>query len=111
MTVEQLANLGADTKSAVARCAGSEDFYLRLVPKALEEDKFIELEQKVKEKKYEEAFEVAHSLKGVLSNMSLTPILDPVCEVVELLRAKTDTDYTELIEKIKEERNKFASLL
>jgi HPt (histidine-containing phosphotransfer) domain-containing protein len=110
MTIEQLSNLGADTKSAIARCAGNEALFLRLVPKALEESKYLELEQYILEKKYDEAFEVAHALKGVLANMSLTPILNPVCEIVELLRAKTDTDYSALLEEVKTQRDKFASL-
>ena len=47
-------------------------------------------------KNYKEAFEAAHSLKGVLGNLSLTPLYDKVCEITELLRAGEDADYAAL---------------
>ena len=38
------------------------------------------------------AFESAHALKGMYSNLSLTPLTAPISEMTELLRAGTDTD-------------------
>ena len=32
------------------------------------------------------AFEIAHSLKGVYGNLSLTPLYEPMCELTELLK-------------------------
>ena len=53
----------------------------------------------------EGAFSAAHALKGSTGNLSLTPIFAPVCEIVELLRNRTDTDYTELVEMIRKGRD------
>ena len=77
---------------------------------ALKPDTFNELKNKVEENKLAEAFEAAHALKGVLSNLSLTPIYEPVYEITELLRTRQETDYSKLIDKMMEERNKFADL-
>ena len=46
------------------------------------------------------AFESAHALKGVLGNLSLTPLYDKVSEITELLRARTETDYSPLLSEI-----------
>ena len=50
------------------------------------------------------AFEAAHALKGVLGNLSLTPLYEPVQEITELLRNRTEMDYTPLLETILEQR-------
>ena len=108
MTIERLNELGADTKDGLARCGGMEAFYLRLVPMALEISKYNELDALLKEKKYDEAFEAAHALKGVLANLSLTPIFEPVSEITEGLRAKKELDYDAVLVKVWDARNKFA---
>jgi HPt (histidine-containing phosphotransfer) domain-containing protein len=46
------------------------------------------------------AFEAAHALKGVLGNLSLTDMFDKCSEITELLRAKTEIDYTPLINQL-----------
>lgn len=111
MTVDELKKLGANVEEGIARCAGNEAFYLRLVPKALDEGKFQELDQNVREKRFQEAFEAAHALKGVLANLSLTPIYEPICEITELLRAKKDVSYEEILERIRAARESFADLI
>ena len=54
---------------------------------------------------------MAHSLKGVLANLSLTPVFEPVSEITEGLRAKKDLNYEELLNKMWDARNRFAELL
>ena len=56
------------------------------------------------------AFEAAHALKGSAGNLSLTPIFAPISEITELLRARTQTDYTALITKIREARDELARI-
>ncbi|MBQ6499737.1 MAG: Hpt domain-containing protein, partial [Ruminococcus sp.] len=46
------------------------------------------------------AFEAAHALKGVLGNLSLTPMYNKSVEITELLRKRTDMDYTPLVEEL-----------
>ena len=110
MTIDQLNALGADTAQGLARCGNNEEFYLRLVGMALTQDSFSELEAKIAENKLAEAFEAAHAFKGVLSNLALTPICEPVCEITELLRERKETDYAPLLQKILEEKKKFEAL-
>ncbi|MCR4597619.1 MAG: Hpt domain-containing protein [Acetatifactor sp.] len=108
MTIDDLRNLGANVDEGVARCAGNATFYVMLVPKALEISRFETLDRCVKAKQFKEAFEAAHALKGVLGNLSLTPIYEPICEITELLRTEQDVPYEALLETIWAARNRFA---
>ena len=56
------------------------------------------------------AFEMAHALKGALTNLSLTPICEPCIEMTELLRNKTDMDYTDLYNRMKSERDRLLEM-
>ncbi len=100
LTVENLKNLGVNTDEGLARCINNEQFYLMLVGKALNDDGVARLDAAIKSGNLDEGFEAAHSLKGVLGNLSLTPLYDAVVEITELLRARTQTDYAPYMEKI-----------
>ena len=56
----------------------------------------------------DKAFQAAHALKGVLANLSLTPLFDIDFEITELLRNRTKMDYSEYLEKYE---NKYSELL
>ena len=94
MTTEFLRNWGANVDEVLVRCLNNESFYLMLVGKALQDPSFDRLKEAVAAGDLEKAFESAHALKGTMANLALTPILKPVQEITELLRARTDTDYT-----------------
>ena len=81
---------------------GNEGFYLRLVKMAAEDPGFGKLFQAVDEGDLDAAFEAAHALKGVLGNLSLTPVLEPVEVITEHLRAREEMDYSGLIGEIRE---------
>ena len=101
MTVDDLKSYGADTADGLRRCMNNESFYLRLVKMIPGDPNFQKLYDAVACGDLETAFAAAHALKGSTGNLSLVPILAPVSEITELLRAKTQTDYTSLIAKIR----------
>ena len=111
LTIDALKELGADTKDGMARCLNREDFYLRMVRMGLKSDGFEALANAVKAGNLDAAFEAAHALKGVMANLSLTPISDDVSEITELLRSRTQMDYGPLVDKILKKRDQFAALL
>ncbi len=57
-----------------------------------------------------EGFQAAHGLKGIISNLELTPILKPVSEITELFRNRSVGNYKELLEVIKTEREKLEKM-
>ena len=110
ITLENLKNYGANTEEGLQRCVNSETLYLRLIDRFVQENAFANLKDALAKHDLEGAFHVAHSLKGVLGNLSLTPLYDIIFEMTELLRNRTDIDYQNYIDKYEESFNKLVSL-
>ena len=110
LTIDSLKAFGADTDEGLGRCMGSESLYLRLIGIVLQDQGFEKLQKAVEENDLDAAFEAAHALKGALGNLSLTPIYKPVCDITELLRSRTETDYAPLVAQILEGRDRLKEL-
>ncbi len=110
MTLDELKEFGADTEQGMARCLNKEDFYLKMVKTIPGTKDFDELEAAIGAGDLDKAFESAHALKGVLGNLALTPILTPVEEITEKLRAKEEADYAALVEVILKKREELSNI-
>ena len=110
ITIDNLAELGANVGEGVARCMGKEDFYLKLVNMVVADDGYEHLKAAIEAHDLDEGFERAHALKGAVSNVSLTPLLEPISEMTELLRNRSDIDYSDLVNKMFEELDKLRAL-
>ncbi|MBP5606979.1 MAG: Hpt domain-containing protein [Lachnospiraceae bacterium] len=111
MTIEDLRAYGANVEEGLGRCINNEAFYLKLVGKAVADPAFGQLEKAVADKDLDEAFEAAHKLKGALGNLALTPVYEPLCEMVELLRKREDADYGTYMERISQKRQELEALV
>ena len=111
LTIEALKALGANTEEGLGRCLNNEEFYLRLVKMAISDQTLEQLKDALDRNDLDEAFEKAHALKGVLGNVSLTNVLEPILEITEDLRARTEKDYTAQINQIMEEAGKVRALI
>lgn len=96
LTIEKLRACGANVQEGMSRCMNNEAFYLRLTGMALDDKNFGKLNEAIGQNDKKAAFEAAHALKGMLGNLSLTPLVEPVTEITELLRAEKDADYPAL---------------
>ena len=110
ITIDVLKEFGANTDEGLARCMGSEALYLRLVASIPSEKNFDKLVSSTQAGDLDGAFEAAHALKGVAANLSLTPLFEKVDEITELLRSRTEMDYSELINDIIALRDELAKL-
>ncbi len=110
ITLEALKKFGADTEKGLAMCMGNEALYLRLVGTVPGESRFDDLAKAIVAKDYDAAFDAAHALKGVLGNLSLTPLFDKASEITELLRSRTDTDYSSLLSELMNTKETLAKL-
>ena len=108
MTIEMLTAYGANTKEGLHRCMNNEDFYLRLVKTISGDASFQRLYDAVEAGDLAAAFEAAHALKGVLGNLSLTPMYELTCRMTELLRSRTETDYTPMLTELLSMRDELA---
>ena len=106
ITIEKLKAIGIRPEEGVARCMGDENMYLNLVGYIIKDDKFDTLQSAIDSGDLDTAFEAAHSLKGVLGNLSLNTLYDPMVEITELLRGRTETDYGPLLTTISTEFDK-----
>ena len=77
----------------------------------MDEKSFDKLREALAADNLDEAFEAAHALKGVLGNLALTPIYDKVVEITELLRARTEMDYSSLEAEINAKREELRELI
>ena len=111
LTIDALKQFGCNTDDGLSRCMGNEAFYFKLIGKVIDDKNFQMLEDAVASKDLDKAFDAAHSLKGVLGNLALTPVYQPVYEITELLRERKDIDYSEYIKTISEKRKELASLM
>ena len=99
LTIEKLKAFGANAEEGLQRCMNNEAFYLKMVSRFMEDKTFEKLKASVASGDLEEAFKAAHALKGVLGNLSLTPLFDIIYEMTELLRNQTKCDYGPYIAK------------
>lgn len=110
MTVDSLAAYGANTNEGMNRCMNNEAFYLRMVKMIPGDANFEKLYDAIGRRDFDAAFEAAHALKGPTGNLALTPLYTPVSEITELLRARTDTDYSALVAAIRDAHARLSAL-
>ena len=111
LTIDALNELGVNTKEGLMRCMNNETFYFKMLKMGLSGDYFDKLGKALMENNLDEAFEAAHALKGVLGNLAVTPIYNPLAEMTEMLRAKKAADYVTMYKPIKELRDKLVAEL
>ena len=92
--INKLKQFGADTDEGLSRCFGNTDFYLKLIDMALADPNFDKLQTSLSNEDYFAAFEAAHALKGVLGNLSLTPMYNLASDMCEQLRPRQKVDCT-----------------
>ena len=102
MIIDDLKEYGVDTETALNRCVNNEGLFLKLINKIPEMEEFDKLKESIEAKDLDSAFSYAHAIKGNVANLEITPIKEPVSEMTELLRNKSDVDYSEYIAKMDE---------
>lgn len=92
---------GADYQATMNRFMGNETMYLKFLDMLFQDDNLQKLGSAINDNNMNSAFEAAHTLKGVVANMGLTPLYSAVCAIVEPLRAeKQCNNYKELYQTI-----------
>ncbi len=110
ITVEKLKSFGANTDEGIKRCAGRDSLYLKLVNTIPSNEGFRNLYEAINNKDFDKAFEYAHGLKGIITNLSLTPLEEPIIYITEELRASHNIDYAPYLAKLEELRLKLEQL-
>ena len=111
LTTEKLKTFGAEVEKALPRCGNNEALSLRLVGMCVDQLQTSALGEALAARDLDRAFDVAHRLKGVVCNLALVPISDPMCELTDLLRDKTPQDYGKLYDQIVLKTDELAELM
>ena len=111
LNIEELRKYGADVDKGLSRCANNEALYLRLVKICAEEASSDALGEALKAGDLDRAFDIAHKLKGGVTNLSLDPLSAPICELTDLLRGKTPGDYEKLYGEIMKQAKALTDLI
>lgn len=98
-TYRMLAEWGCDIDTARERFMLDDDLYENCLKIFAEDSNFVALDSYIKNSMYQQAFECAHTLKGVAGNLGLTPIYRVTSDIVEDLR-KTKYDRLQNLYKI-----------
>ncbi len=85
---KELKENGAGVDLAVKRFMGKKELYKKFLLKFLADHSYEAIAEHVGGENYEEAFNSAHTLKGVAGNLGLDPIYEKASEITELLRGK-----------------------
>lgn len=109
--IEKLRIWGCDIDGAMNRMLNDEEFYMECLNTIPQEPSFEELEKSLKEKDLQKAFEHAHTLKGVLGNVGLTPMYKKSTEIVEPLRRGDDTGVEKMVKELMEMKIQFEEIL
>lgn len=98
---------GVDYEMTMSRFMYNEDMYLKFLNMLFDDKNLEKLANAIEEGNIAEAFEAAHTLKGVVGNMGLTRLFNAVNKIAEPLRAGEQTDnYPELYQAIQMEFEK-----
>lgn len=81
-----LAEWGVNIEETMERFLDDKELYVSMLGRFAEDEEFTQLGNAISTKEYNQAFEYAHSLKGVSANLGLTPLYVAICEIVEPLR-------------------------
>ena len=110
LSIQALNDFGVNTAEGLTRCLNNEQFYFRLIGKAVADPGFEKLKDAIAAGDMDKAFELAHALKGVTGNLALTPLFEPVSEMTELLRTHADADYGTMVDTLLERRQVLVEL-
>lgn len=110
ITIDNLRIYGANVDEGVSRCLNDESFYIDLVKSCIPDTRIDELEQLIGAGELDKAFEVAHALKGMYGNISITPIYEPISRITELLRNREKVDYSELLNAAKTQKARLVEM-
>ena len=105
---EELKAAGVNMEEALSRLMNNEMLLKPLLLKFKDDKNFAELKQAVSEKRYEDAFHCAHTMKGVAGNLGLVKLMDADAVVVEKLRCQ---DYEGLEAELENVQGAYTQVL
>ncbi len=109
--IENLRNSECDVDSALARFVDDIDLYTQFYSELLNDEAFTLLGEALDDGRLYEAFDYAHTLKGIIGNMGLTPLYETICDIVEPLRINEVDGVFDNYKKLLEQKEYFSGFI
>lgn len=97
--MEELKDLGVDIDGGLKRFMNNSSLYERMLKKLVSTVNGLEVMPSLKAGDIDKAIENAHTLKGVMGNLSVTPLYEAYTKIVDLLRKNNSEEAEEILEK------------
>lgn len=110
--LEDLSDLGADTNDALKRFMGNrelQELLMKEIPPSVEANGDVAAE--IDAGNIEGAIQKAHTLKGNMGNLSITPLYKAYTEITNLLRAGEPDKAKRRTEEIRDLQNKIVETI
>jgi HPt (histidine-containing phosphotransfer) domain-containing protein len=98
--INDLQGLGVNTDEALKRFMNNASLYERMLGKLPKNVRELEVMPCLTTQDYDKALQNAHTLKGVMGNLSVTPLYNGYSEIVTLLRANDPEKATDTLKSI-----------
>ena len=108
---KQLQEAGVNLDKALNRFMGNETMYDKFLFLFTQEKSFEELEKSLDNRNVQEAFMLAHTMKGIVANLEIQPLLDLLSPMTEQLRKGNMEGIAEQWDSLKAKYNEVCDLI
>ncbi len=108
---QKIIEAGVDINVALERFLNNDELLLRFLKKFSKDRNYDAFKAAMEEKRYDDAFKAAHTLKGLCGNLSITVLYDIVSKEVESLRHKEYEDAEKMCPEIVKEYERVVAIL
>ncbi|MCI1723705.1 MAG: Hpt domain-containing protein [Lachnospiraceae bacterium] len=109
--LDRLQDWGCNIPEGMNRFLQDKDLYVKCLKSFVTDESFARLSDDLKNREFKGAFEDAHTLKGVSANLSLTPMYEAICRVVEDLRNGPTENLDEDVKEFEKTHQKYLSIM
>lgn len=106
MMVNRLASYGIDYNVGIERFGGNEEMLKKFIRRYSEDTHFCELQKALEAQDIEQAYRIAHTLKGVVGNLSFTQYFQVVGPLADHLKEGQLEEALQLMPALQEAHDK-----
>lgn len=109
--IDKLYQHGIDYVNGVERFGGNSELFEKFVRRFPEDPQFGELQDHLAAHNTEQAFQCAHTLKGIVGNLSFIDYFDAISELTEALNSNQLDEALIIMSSVKEAHDKVLAVL
>ena len=109
--LKNLQNQKIDIYSALERFLYNKEMYIKFIKEFTADASFDKLEENLNHKKWEQAFEFAHTLKGITGNLGMTILFEDFSKMCAYYRKQEYTEMQRIYIETKSEYTDICNLI